>query len=230
MHIVTEAELAEQKLRLCVQGGLRECVTANLAGLHATEDAQVIKFVAYFCEELTEVDHEYIEEACGLVLAQYSWDYDYTVDFKLISEADIDAIDWFFLRAEADRTAVNSPRHINSEGRGVISGHVMSETSLAIRKLGLCIEGALRGRVTANLPGLYAGIEAKKVTIAACFFEEPTELDRACIEAAARDVSAQYTKDYAVVTEYKLVAEVDMQVVPWEFLRMDAYRFDDDSE
>ena len=60
---MTEVELAEQKLRLCVQGGLQECVTANLAGLYATENAQKIEIVAYFFEEATELDREYIEEA-----------------------------------------------------------------------------------------------------------------------------------------------------------------------
>lgn len=227
-NTMTEAELVDQNLRLVVQHGLLECVTANLAGLHVTENAQKFKIVAYFFEEPTELDREYIEETCGLVMAQYSWDYDYSVEYKLISETDTNSVAWFFLRAEADRNAVGSARRINAEECAVINGYVLPEAALAGRKLSLCVEGALRGRVTANLAGLYATSEAKKVNITACFFEQPTVLDRKYIESAAADVIAQYAEEYTVSTEYKLISEVARGVMPWEFLRVEAYTYDDD--
>jgi hypothetical protein len=106
----------------------------------------------------------------------------------------------------------------------------MTEVKLTEPKLKFSVQQALIGNVTGNLAGLYAMIEAQEIKIVACFFSEPTELDREYLEDAAGMVVADYPNGYMIATEYKLISEVDPSTVHWQLLRAEAYNYDDDPD
>jgi|GEM_PF-4260927 len=237
---MTEVKLRMPNLKLSVQKALQGCVTRNLAGLYAVEKEREVQIYAYFFSAPTDLDREYVDDAAGYVVADYPWDCMYMVDtqFKLMSEITPKTVDWMFLREEVSNyvadpvqaTSSETPHTAHSPGSSSIESRIVAqaEVQLPTPELSLIVQSALLGQVTENLAGFYVTEEAQNIFISACFFTEQTELDRKCLEAVADKVIAYFPKVCKVLTEHKLVSEVERGSVYWLFLRAEVYNDADD--
>jgi hypothetical protein len=88
-------------LKLAVQRGLLGNVSSNLGGVHARSEGNRILISAFFFNDPTEQDREYIEEAAAEVMGDFPERYKLETYYGLLSNVMLNAIEWNFLRAEA---------------------------------------------------------------------------------------------------------------------------------
>jgi len=230
---MTEAKLAKLKLDLSVQGALRGCVTTNLAGLYATEEDRKVSISAFFFTEATELDREYIEDAAGYVIGDYSWDHTLDVQYKLVSEITTETVNWLFLREEAaqytggpvEELLLDRHQTECSSDSASREAHVGTEANVKwpTPELSVSVQRGLLGQTTNNLAGLFANEDAGEILITACFFSAPTEADERHIEEITGKVSAFFAGGCKVSSKHELISEVERSSVYWLYLRAEVY-------
>jgi hypothetical protein len=93
-------------LKWSVQRALIGNVTANLAACYANLQNNRITISAYFFNEPTDDDREYIEDTAAYVIGDFPENYELETVYGLLSEVTLNTIEWNFLRAEAAGSSV----------------------------------------------------------------------------------------------------------------------------
>ena len=90
------------RLKLFVQRGLLGHVTRNLAAAFAHLEGTRIVVAAYFFDEATEKDHEYVEIAATEVIADFPSGYTIETRYGVLKDMELNSmLTCVFLRAEA---------------------------------------------------------------------------------------------------------------------------------